>query len=67
MKFFQGQRPQGNLAFLRQAWPKAIRGLTNNQSGQNVVCGDSGALMCIAAMFPTKTYGDTPPACSPIS
>ena len=61
MKSCQGPRSRGNLAFLRQAWPKEIRRLTNKQSERNVVRRKTGVFTCIAGLCPTKTYGDAPP------
>ena len=61
MKSFQGPRSRGNLAFLRQAWPKEIRTLTNKQSERNVVRRETGVFTCVAGLCPTKTYGDAPP------
>ena len=61
MKSFQGPRSRGNLAFLRQAWPKEIRRLTNKRSERNVVRRETGVFTCVAGLCPTKTYGDAPP------
>ena len=61
IKSFQGPMSRGNLAFLRQAWPKASQRLTNKGSGQNVVQRETGVFMCVAGLCPTKTYGDAPP------